>query len=356
MLIDNRLKTKLSEIFTFFILFLSLLPVGLSKMTVPIQILLSLAIISISHFRIIRLSSVLVFIVLIIISFLIKVNLDQKDMLLILSAFFSCVFTNVRRNTLEKYLKLMIVLIFSVCFLQMIAPNFPLWTSLAENKSQADLFKLGYASYSLLGNPTHTAYFSLFLFSALFTLNNKLPYTWLFITFVTLLLAKNKICLLVFITLFSFSYGSKLKGYAKLNLFILLAVLLTSLWFFVFKEYSHWLTMDVSRIHTISYRLEIFNLVVERMDNLYNILIGSSSGLNDFDKPFDSGVSLLLYKYGVIITLVIYCYLYFLCGRNVLVFLALALPSVTMVAFFNAQFMIPIIMICMSVRSNLEKN
>lgn len=336
---------KFLECILFLILLLSILPMQFSTAIVFSQLLLCLVFICSYKLEINRLVIVLLFLVLLLLSFSLKVNIDTKDILLVFCLLISTICIKIELVKLEAFLKQVLLLILFVCLLQAISPEFPNWALLAENSGQRHIFSLGYASYSLLGNPTHTAYITLFFTVVLLSINSKKLGLWSLVGLVILILAKNKVCLLTYLLVVSVIFFQRLTGIYKLCSVVFFCTLAYMSWMLVFSEYSHWLNTDISQIHTISYRLEVFYFVKDWLFSGFNFFLGSNNGLSEINQPFDSGLLLLVFKYGVPLAFFIYLFVYFLCGRSFILFTTLALPSLTMVAFYNAQFMLCIVLV-----------
>ncbi|MGR5325851.1 hypothetical protein ACP3VW_18820 [Vibrio sp. DNB22_17_1] len=344
-----------SSLFVFLILLLSIMPMALSKVIVVFQLLLCISVLYLNDFKLTRLVVVILFVLFFLFSFNVKGYIDIKDVLLIFCILVSSSAIKLDKIIFESCLKRILFLIFVVCVLQAISPGIPNWSVLAENVGQQAIFSLGYASYSLLGNPTHTSYITLVIITVLFSINPKRVVLWGGVGLVILILAKNKICLLTYFMILSILSFKKMTGMYKVFSIMMFFLVSYLLWMLVFSKYAHWIDTDISKIHTISYRLEVFTFVRNWIFDNYHFMLGSSNGLGGISTPFDSGVLLLIFKYGVPLTVLIYSFLYYLCKGEHLLFFALAFPSITMVAFYNAQFMICIVLMLV-LRNRYGKN
>ncbi|MEI7342867.1 hypothetical protein ABRP60_02640 [Pectobacterium brasiliense] len=241
--------------------------------------------------------------------------------------------------------------IFIVSILEKIFP-FSFWYLLAENDAHLEMYKSGYAVYSTLGNSTHSAYITLLIGSYLLYVKKHMRY--FFITLILLFLFSNKVCLGVFLTLYScyLLFNSKLKY--KVFIAFFLIVVFYIVWLFVFeKYYISWTSTDVENIHTISHRVGLFEFTLQKVGSVDFWLFGDPDFINNFGQAFDSGMILLMFRYGILITFIFYLLMYLAIEREYrMIYWTMVLPSVTQVSFYNSQF----IVLCSFVILSLSRN
>ncbi|MEI7266430.1 hypothetical protein [Pectobacterium versatile] len=341
------------KIFFLIFVFSCLIPMKYGFQTVLFQVLLVVLFLLISNISMLK-RSVLVFLLLS--SYLLASSLfyqfwDFKLILIIV--FILLISTNL--SEIKDYLTLSftaaLYFLFIVSVLEKIYPS-SLWYLLAENDAHLEMYKSGYAVYSTLGNSTHSAYITLLIGSYLLYVKGNIKY--FFITLILLFIFSNKVCLGVFVTLYSLYlfFNSRLKNKVFVLLFFL--VVFYAAWFFVFeKYYVSWSSTDVENIHTISHRLGLFEFTFQKLINISFWFLGEPGFINDFGQAFDSGIALLMFRYGVLITIVLYFIMYFKIDNEYrIIYWATVLPSITQVSFYNSQFMLLCAFIILSLSSN----
>ncbi|WP_336859455.1 hypothetical protein [Pectobacterium carotovorum] len=241
--------------------------------------------------------------------------------------------------------------IFIISILEKIYPS-SLWYLLAENDAHLEMYKAGYAVYSTLGNSTHSAYITLLIGSYLLYVKKNIKY--FFITLILLFIFSNKVCLGVFVTLYSLHlfFNSGLKN--KLFVFLFFLIVFYAAWFFVFeKYYVSWTSTDIDNIHTISHRVGLFEFTLDKIISVNFWLFGEPGFINDFGQAFDSGIILLMFRYGVLVTFFLYFIMYFkIASEYRMIYWTIVVPSITQVSFYNSQFMLLCSFIILSLSSN----
>lgn len=247
-----------------------------------------------------------------------------------------------------------VLMISSFCiFTQLVFPNATLWSYISENQAQYDAFIAGYAPLSSTGHPTHAAYINLICSVALFVAGAPVIYPLM--GFMSLVLLKNKICLLAFII--SIALSEKVR--TRLFLFApIILVLFYMAYVFLFSHYiDEWTSSDFNA-HTIRHRVDLFFSVIGQLDDFKFILFGEPDlVVYAGDYAFDSLLLLLLTRYGIVITLLIYLLLY---RRSIKVgglslFIAIAMPSLTAVTFYHPAFLF-FIGALLSIKNNIYFN
>lgn len=260
-------------------------------------------------------------------------------MFLIVTFYYSKIISNY--NYLLKLMCFFVVLNFLVILIQMLIPNFPFWNIMKESDSHYGALLEG-RMFGLSGNPTHSGYLSMLMTIFLIGLNARPIYILISLACVILLL--NKMSLIVLLSFGLLYYLELTKSLIKkLSFFIIggiasfLIVLLVIVPFF-----QRWAEVNYET-HTITYRLDIYNVISNTIKNNNLLLLGDSKIYHTMSTDaFDSLPALIIVKFGFLALLLIYIFPLFLIKKNyknVLLYLIFFLPSLTMVAFYNTIYM-----------------
>lgn len=327
----------------------SLMPMKFASYLVLFQILLLvIAFVYLNKVNLKRLVFCLLLFVFFVLLFIYNSHLDVKFVYLMLCAFLlSCDLDNQKlQHSFMLSFKFALVAIFFVSFLQKIFP-LNIFVMLAENEGHSYLFQVGYSVYAFLGNSTHAAYITLVM-GAYILFIGKNKFFYFLVTLFSLILFANKIAILVFVFLYLCDVFRKSKNTEKFATIIFAFLCAGMLWVLIFSHYyEQWSGTEIERIHTIAHRLKVFNYVMENLSDPLFWFFGNYGFVDDFSAAFDSGISLMFFKLGILTTILIYVFVFYGSG-SFLISLAIALPSVTQVAFYNTQFILLISLIIIS--------
>lgn len=244
------------------------------------------------------------------------------------------------RNSLLTVSKIVVVFSFLVITLQIIFPHIFLWGLISENQYQYVNFIAGYAPLSSTGHPTHAAYINMISSVVLFIGGGAIVYPLL--GFISLLLLKNKICLLVFFLAISFSILKKGGGKVMLLLPVVISAAVIA-YYFLYSHYIEEWSGNSFNAHTINHRLDLFYNTLERLKDFHFILLGEPDlVVYAGDYPFDSLLLLLITRYGIPLTLFIYFILFRASMKigGLSLFIAITIPSLTAITFYHFSFII----------------
>ncbi|MFQ2506601.1 hypothetical protein ACK31R_01950 [Aeromonas caviae] len=244
------------------------------------------------------------------------------------------------KNSLLIISRMVVVFSFLVITLQMIFPHFYLWGIISENQYQYTNFLAGYAPLSSTGHPTHAAYINMISSVVLFMGGGAIVYPLL--GFISLLLLKNKICLLVYFLAISIFLLK--KGGSKVILLLPIVISAAVIAYYIlFSHYINEWSGNSFNAHTINHRLDLFNNTLERLKEFQFILLGEPDlVVYAGDYPFDSLLLLLITRYGILLTLFLYILIFRSSMRvgGLPLFMAITIPSLTAITFYHFSFII----------------
>ncbi|MDE4734551.1 hypothetical protein [Providencia sp. T47] len=348
MKINERNITVIEKILISIIVILTLFPIGYSFYNILILLPCSILLLFYSNYEPKKILLALFLIALLIIISISNMDMEMKNIIL-----FVFIFQSVSRLTniqtfFSKILIFALYFLFFTAIIQRLFPN-PIWFGLAENPNHLHMLKVGYSSYSTVGNSTHAAYITLLIGTYLLYIAKKGMF-YFFLTIISLVLFANKMSMLIFTSLYFLNYLVISKPSKKLIAIVLFSIISFALWFFVFeKYYLSWTSTDVSNIHTINHRTNLFQSLLTEASNISFWLKGNPKYIENFALPFDSGLMLLSFRYGIIFTVLLYLFFFLRIGLvNIYMFLTIITPSLTQVSFYNSQFLIFIAIIISS--------
>ncbi|HEN9520586.1 hypothetical protein RFH39_13225 [Acinetobacter baumannii] len=225
-----------------------------------------------------------------------------------------------------------------VLILQMIMPSLFIWRYIAENEGQYSLLMDQGRMFGFSGNPTHSGYLTMLI--SLFLISCREKFIYIALSLISVFLLLNKMTILV-VLLFGFLlYCIISKGYSIKILILFLGVLVSLLVvsFVIMPYIERWSEVGYET-HTITYRMEIYEYIINEFKN-YNYLYWGDPNFYSIRSTdaFDSLPALIIIKYGVIILLCIYIVIFLLTPKNfksLILYLSLVIPAFTMVAFYN---------------------
>ncbi|WP_206227555.1 hypothetical protein, partial [Providencia rettgeri] len=340
MKINEKKITGIEKILISIIVILTLSPIGYSFYNILILLPCSILLLFYSKYEFKKLLLALLLISSLIIISISNMDMEMKNIILFIFIFQSVSKLNNTQEYLSKILVFALYFLFFTAIIQRLFPN-PIWFSLAENPNHLHMLKVGYSSYSTIGNSTHAAYITLLIGTYLLYIAKK-GILYFFLTIISLVLFANKMSILIFTSLYFLNYLVVSKPSKKIMATLLFSVIFFALWFFVFeKYYISWSSTDVSNIHTINHRTNLFKNLLTESSNISFWFRGNPKYIENFALPFDSALMLLSFRYGIIFTTLLYLFFFIRIGLvNIYMFLTIVTPSLTQVSFYNSQFLI----------------
>lgn len=240
---------------------------------------------------------------------------------------------------------------FFVIILQMIAPSFFVWRFFAENDGQyASLLDQG-RMFGLSGNPTHSGYLTMLVSLFLISLREKVIY--IVLSFLSVVLILNKMTILIMLVFGFLLYCFISKRYS-VKVFVFLFGLVVSFFviFYVIMPYIYrWAEVGYDT-HTITYRMEIYEYIINEFRNSNYLFFGKPDfySVRSMD-AFDSLPALIIIKYGVLVLIFMYLLIFSLTPKNIksfIMYFSLVIPGVTMVAYYNTFYTLSIFILYFS--------
>lgn len=258
---------------------------------------------------------------------------------LIVTFYYSKVVVNY--DYLLKLMGFFVVLNFVIILTQMLIPNLPLWNIIKESDGHYGALLEG-RMFGLSGNPTHSGYLSMLMAIFLIGLNARPIY--ILVSLVCVILLLNKMSLIILLTFGLLYYLELTKSLIKKLSFFIIGGVASFLILFlvVIPFFQRWAEVNYET-HTITYRLDIYNVIYNSIKNNNLLLLGDSKIYHTMSTDaFDSLPALIIVKFGFLALLFIYIFPLFLIKKNyknLLLYLIFFLPSLTMVAFYNTLYM-----------------
>ncbi|KAA0014610.1 hypothetical protein F0A17_02910 [Billgrantia pellis] len=246
------------------------------------------------------------------------------------------------RALILKLSKFTTIVFFLITFFQLLFPQYPIWNYMAEHHYHLLAMQNSIRPFGLLGNPTHSGYLALILCAIFLMLKER--FVWFYLACSLLIFMQNKVSIITFSLLLLPVFIKDLRK-NPLNLSALfLAILLggVALYFILFKTFDRWAESSF-QVHTINHRVNVYKSILLEADWSNLILWGDVEVFNRLSMTaFDSLPALLITQSGVLVSsLVVLSLLYKISDRrSFILFLVLVLPSLTMVAFFNFQYIL----------------